>query len=100
MKKKYAFILMGGHYTPAVHQSVYEADNQITYICTVRNYEEAIEKVDMLVLEGVGAIELCGAFGVEKAKEIMNRTNHKVVIGYVVNDPTQEELVQDFFKKF
>ena len=100
MKKKFAFILMGGHYIPEVHQSAFETENQITYICTVRNYEEALEKVDMLVSDGVGAIELCGAFGDEKAKEIIKRTNNKVVIGHVINEPTQEKLVQEFFTKF
>ena len=66
MKKKFAFILMGNHYTPEVHKAVFETENQVTYICTIKSFNEMEEKIKYLMGEGVGAIELCGAFGKEK----------------------------------
>ena len=67
MKKKFAFLLMGEHYDPARHCAEFETEKQITYICTVKNAEEAYAKAAALKDAGVGAIELCGAFGLAGA---------------------------------
>lgn len=97
MKKKFAFILMGNHYTPEKHNACFETENQITYICTVKNFDEVKGTIDTLVKEGVGAIELCGAFKKEKADEIIAYTNNKLAVGYVVHNPEQDELFKNFF---
>lgn len=100
MKKKYAFILLGKHYNPEKDKAKFETDGQITYIVTVRNMEEAFRKISSLVDLGVGAIELCGAFGEENAKKIIDETNNKIAIGYVVNRPEQDDLFASFFSDF
>lgn len=97
MKKKFAFILMGGHYDPAKHQAQFETEKQITYIYTVQNYGQAMEKVKELDGEGFGAIELCGAFGQEKAKELAEITGNRIAFGYVVHDPEMDDAIMRFF---
>ena len=48
---------------------------------------------------GVGAIEVCGAFGKEWADKIIAATGNKVAVGYVVHNPEQDELFRQFFAK-
>lgn len=98
MKKKYAFLLLGGDYIPDVHQAWFETENGVTYICTARNFDEAREKVQELADMGVGAIELCGAFGAGLAREYMEQTGGKIAIGYVVHDSDQDALFERFFR--
>ena len=97
MKKKFAFILMGGHYNPSEHKAAFETEKQVTYIFTVQDYEEAKEKVKDLDGQGFGAVELCGAFGQEKAKELAQLTGNRIAIGYVVHDPEMDEAFLRFF---
>lgn len=95
--KKFAFILMGPSYDPAQHQCCFNKENSETHIYTVRNFDEAKEKVAALYRDGYGAIELCGAFGKERAAELTELTNHEVAIGYVVHEPELDELFVKFF---
>ena len=97
--KKFAFILMGAHYNPQVHQARFETEKQVTYIVTVRDFEEAREAVKRLDAEGVGAVELCGAFGEERAKEFIELTGSRVAIGYVTHLESQDGLFAAFFGK-
>lgn len=99
MKKKFAFLLMGAHYTPAEHQAQFETDRQITCIYSVQNFEQAILKVKELEAEGFGAIELCGAFGQEKAKELADMTGNRIAIGYVVHDGEMDDAFARFFAR-
>ncbi len=99
MKKKFAFLLMGEHYDPKIHHAAFETARQTTYIYTVRNYDEAVKKVLELVAEGVGAIELCGAFGQEKAVEMAELTGNRIAIGYVTHHPDMDEAIAGFFSK-
>ncbi|WP_010291750.1 DUF6506 family protein [Clostridium senegalense] len=97
MKKKFAFLLMGGHYNPTEHKACFETEKQITYIFTVRNFKEACEKLILLEKEGVGAIELCGAFGAEKVEKMIELTNNKIAIGYITHKAEQDNLFEKFF---
>lgn len=97
MKKKFAFLLMGAHYNPEEHQAQFETEKQITYVFTVRNLDEAYDKVAFLEGEGVGAIELCGAFGEKVAHKMIEMTSNKIAIGYVTHDPMQDDLFLNFF---
>lgn len=97
MKKKFAFILMGNAYNPDEHQACFEKDTMSTHIFTVRNFEEACAKLKELEKEGYGAVELCGAFGPEKAKQLIDLTDNKIAIGYVVHNAEQDALFNAFF---
>lgn len=97
--KKFAFILLGAHYNPQEHQARFETGNQITYILTVRNFDEARAAVKRLDAEGVGAVELCGAFGEERTRELIELTGNRMAIGYVTHLEFQDGLFGAFFGK-
>ena len=75
--KKAATIIMGKIYNPEVDRTEFKSKNFITIIQTVRNFEEAKEYILKLVDEGVESFELCGAFGKEKARELIDLTLSK-----------------------
>lgn len=100
MKKKFAFILMGNHYRPEEHKACFETEKQISYIFTVRNFEEACHLLSLLEREGIGAIELCGAFGEENTQKLIELTHHKIAIGYVTHSTEQDDLFINFFSNF
>ena len=97
MKKKFAFIIMIDAYNPDVHQASFEKETMSTHIYTVRSFEEACSKLKELEKEGFGAVELCGAFGPEKAQQLIELTHNKIAIGYVVHNPEQDQLFDAFF---
>lgn len=96
-KKMYAFLLMGGHYDPDVHQCRFETARDVVFLRTVRDFEEAKATAVALWRQGVGAIEICGAFGPEKARELTYLTGGEVAIGYVVHDPELDGVFARFF---
>ena len=97
MVKKYAFMIMGGEYDPAVHQARFATDRGETHIRTVRDFAGAKTMAVSLRDEGVGAIELCGAFTPENARELVDITGGDVAVGYVIHDPAQDGLFAKFF---
>ncbi|NLN97354.1 MAG: hypothetical protein GX127_03020 [Eubacteriaceae bacterium] len=98
MKKKTGFIFMGP-YDPKVHHATFDTKVFTGNICTACNLEEAKEVACRMMADGVGMIELCGAFGAEGAQEIIKATEGKVAVGYVVHDREQDPLFEEFFKK-
>lgn len=97
-KKKFAFLMMGTNHDPEKDHACFEGANRAAYICVVRNYEEAKVKVLELQKDGIGAIELCGAFGKEKAQELTELTGHQIAIGYVVHEPELDSVFAAFFE--
>ena len=95
--KKFAVIEMGPHYIPETHRAQFDLPAMTMYLRTVRNFEEAMACVDELAADGVGCIELCGAFGPEKARTLIERTDGKIAIGYSTNFPEQDDMFQQFF---
>ena len=73
MKKKFAFLLMGKEFDTAKDTAVFETEHMISYIFTVTSFEEALKRAVACAEDGVGAIEVCGAFGKEWADEIILR---------------------------
>ncbi|MHB9925594.1 DUF6506 family protein [Clostridium botulinum] len=100
MKKKFAFLLMGSHYNSEEHKACFETEKQISYIFTVKSFEEACDKLSFLESEGVGAIELCGAFGEENAQRMIELTHNKIAIGYITHKCEQDDLFANFFSNF
>ena len=93
MKKKFAFLLMGKEFDTAKDTAVFETEHMIT------SFEEALKRAVACAENGVGAIEVCGAFGKEWADKIIAATGNKVAVGYVVHNPEQDELFRQFFAK-
>lgn len=97
MKKKFAFLMMGADHDTQKDRCCFPGRKTDTIIRTANNYEEAKKIVLELKAEGVGAIELCGAFGKEKAGELAELTGREVAIGYIVHDPELDPLFAAFF---
>ena len=95
--KKFAYILMSASLNPSTHTAEFKAGSGKIRIYAVRNANEAREKIASLWREGFGAIELCGAFGRDLARELISLTNNEVAIGYSIHEPEQDELFARFF---
>ena len=88
---------MGAHYDPALHRFRFETGKDIVHLRTVRDFEEAKTVALELKNLGVGAMEICGAFGQEKAAQLTEITDREVAIGYVVHDSVLDDLFAKFF---
>ena len=99
MKKKFAFLLMGKEFDTAKDTAVFETEHMISYIFTVTSFEEALKRAVACAEDGVGAIEVCGAFGKEWADKIIAATGNRIAVGYVVHNPEQDALFERFFAK-
>jgi len=96
--KKFAHILMRESFIPEKHTAEFDAGIKFC-IYTVRNPQEAREKVLELKREGFGVIELCGAFHRDFVLELIALTEGEIGIGYSVNEPEQEMLFARFFDR-
>ena len=56
---------MGKEFDTAKDTAVFETEHMISYIFTVTSFEEALKRAVACAEDGVGAIEVCGAFGKE-----------------------------------
>ena len=98
MKKPiYAFLIMGKDYQPEIHHTQFETDRMITKIITVSDFSQACRVLSELEKEGAGAVDLCGAFGPEGAKRLIQDTGGRIAIGYVTHFPEQDRLFDTFF---
>lgn len=97
MKKKFAFLLMGSDFDPEKHRAEFETDGCVSIIQTVRDFDDAKAAAVRLYRDGVGVMELCGAFDEAMADELAALTDHKVGIGYVINNPSMDPLFARFF---
>jgi hypothetical protein len=97
MKKKFAYFLLGSSFSPEEHTAVFETGGGLTYIFTVRDFDEARQRAARCLEEGFGIIELCGAFGEKLARELIEVTEGRIGIGFVKNLPEQRELFANFF---
>ena len=96
--KKFAVIQMGEHYDPSKHQALFKTKDMEVHIRTVRDFKEGLSCLDELVAEGIKCVELCGAFGEERAREMIAHTEGKIAIGYVTIFKEQETMFREFFE--
>ncbi len=94
MNVKFAYLIMG-NFDDKTDKA--EIHNGIAQIIGVANIEEAIKVVQRLQNEGVNCIELCGAFGEEGARKIIEATDNKLPIGYVVHLKEQNDVYKAAF---
>lgn len=97
--KKFAYILMGKSYDMEKHRAEFSTGEITTYIYTVNTFEDAEKLVLKLEKDGFGVVELCGAFGKEKANRLIELTSNQLGVGHVVNNGEQSELFQKFFER-
>ena len=97
MEKQFAFFLMGPDYDPGRHRATFQTPGMTTHIYTVGNLAEACALAAQCAAQGVGAIELCGAFGPAGARAVRRAAGEGVAVGYVTHDPDQDPLFAAFW---
>ncbi len=95
----FAYILMGSHFTPNAHRAVFETDRYTDCVFTVKDFEEAKAQALYCADNGFGVIELCGAFGPDRAKEIIALTGNRIGVSYASHFPEQDALFAEFFSE-
>lgn len=90
---KFAFIIIGD-FASADSAKICGGAAQII---GVRSIAEAETAARCLAAEGIGCIELCGAFGEEGARKIIAATEGRLPIGYVTHLSEQDEIYKKAF---
>ena len=93
---KFAF-LIPGRFDAARDRTQIRGGVQIVGAADI---DEACAAARQLCLDGVGCIELCGAFGAEGAKRVTDATENKIPVGYVTHLPSQEEPYRSAFLRW
>ena len=93
---KYAFIVMGPPLSDCNRAYLH---NGRTQIISVLDISEACSVASELQSDGIGCIELCGAFGEEGARRIISITKGQIPVGFVTHFPEQDELFKMAFSK-
>lgn len=96
--KKFAYVLIGSEYDSPEHKAEFKTAKTHVMVRTAKDYEAAKELIQQLVAEGVKGVELCGGFGQERAREIMEMTDHKISLSYAVTEPEMKEINGKFFR--
>ena len=91
---KFAFIIMGGFDSKTDRADIRGGEAQIIGVSSV---QEACDAASVLKAQGVGCIELCGAFGEEGARAVIDATGNSVPVGYVCHLPEQDILFAEAF---
>ncbi len=94
MQVKFAFLIMGS----------FDPGRDCASICAgearmigVPDIDAACEQAALLKAEGVGCIELCGAFGEQGARRVIEATGGSIPVGYVTHLPEQDALFRAAF---
>lgn len=90
----FAFIIMG-NFNPKTDRSSIAGGN--ASIIGVSNLNQACAVARELQKDGVGCIELCGAFGEDGARKVMEATGATLPVGYVVHSQEQDALFRRVF---
>ena len=93
---KFAFLIMGDFNIKVDRASIHDGTARIV---GVANIGEAKEEALRLEREGVGCIELCGAFGEVGARAVIEATGNRLPIGYVTHFPEQDEVYRAAFSR-
>ena len=83
MKLKAAFIFVAPEADYQKNRSVIETPAVDLTAVGVKDYDMAVKAAKELVAEGVGAIELCGGFGIEGTAAVKKAVAGKAAIGVV-----------------
>ncbi|MDD3192627.1 MAG: DUF6506 family protein [Oscillospiraceae bacterium] len=92
---KFAFIIMGDFNADTDTAVIHNASARIIGVADLK---EACEAAMKLREDGIDCIELCGAFGVEGAKEVIRATGNQICVGYITHLPEQDELYRATFQ--
>lgn len=91
---KFVYLIMGPFDSKDDRKAI--GKNHNAEIIGVKNLDQAKEVCKSLI--GLAdVIELCGAFEKEGAREIIDATNGKILIGFVTHLDSQNDLFDELF---
>lgn len=93
---KFAFLISGDFNSAADRAEIHNGEARIIGVSSIK---EAAKIAKELYNDGIGCIELCGAFGEEGAREIIKATDNKIPVGYITHLPEQSEIYAAAFSK-
>ncbi|WP_297204731.1 DUF6506 family protein [uncultured Brachyspira sp.] len=73
--------------------------NGVSQIIGVSDIEEACKIAKQLQNEGINCIELCGGFREEGARKIIEATENKIAVGFVIHLEEQNDIYAKLFGK-
>ncbi len=88
---KYAFLINSKTLTPETYSREFVGKNFHGYICAVNSFKKACEIAGKLADEGFQEIDLCGDYGLEKAKVIKDSLGSRVKIFYEIYEDGEED---------
>jgi hypothetical protein len=91
---KFAFLILGNFNVDEDRAAVHNGSAQIIGVSTL---DEACETARKLYEDGISCIEVCGAFGPDGARRIIEATENKIPVGYVTHLPEQNEVYEAVF---
>ena len=95
---KFAYLIMDKIFDSSKDKaSIHSIHNGVSQIIGVSNIEEAIETAKNLQKEGIDCIELCGGFGEEGTKKIIEATENKIAVGFVIHLKEQDDIYKRLF---
>lgn len=96
--KKYAMMLLNPLFNPKEHTALFLTGNIENHIFTVRNEEEALNRIKDLINKGFGVLELCGAFDEKLIQKIHRISEGYLSIGHVVYPQNQEAALKEYWE--
>lgn len=93
---KFAFLISGDFNSAADRAEIHNGEARIIGVSSIK---EAAKIAKELYNDGIGCIELCGAFGEEGAREIIKATDNKIPVGYITHLSEQSEIYAAAFSK-
>lgn len=91
---KFVYMIMGPFDSKIDRKAIGKNNN--AEIIGVKNLEEAKE-ISKSLMGIADVIELCGAFGKEGAREIIDATDGKIPVGFVTHLDFQDDLFDKLF---
>jgi len=91
---KFAFLILGDFRPEADRAAIHGGAAQMRGVSTL---EGACAAAQELLEQGVGCIELCGAFGPDGARRIIEATGNRIPVGYVTHLPEQDDVYRKAF---
>lgn len=88
---RFAMIIRGPGYDPAIHRHVLDSGAFSTTVVCVASFEQALPVARELVDAGAQLIELCGGFSPEQASAMAEHLEGQVPVG-VVRYSEEEQL--------
>lgn len=93
---RFAFLILGDFNSKTDNAAIHNGDAQIIGVSSI---QEACTAAEKLCEAGVGCIELCGAFGRDGAKKVIEATGNKIPVGYITHLPEQDSVYRAAFSK-